>query len=69
MTYQPENLNYLWDGSEDGWVVFTSDLGLGTIYNIHTRMALLHSLSAWSTRLPCGQRPVLRAQVESGHAV
>ncbi|MFJ9729321.1 hypothetical protein ACIRP3_41930 [Streptomyces sp. NPDC101209] len=41
MTDRSENLNYLWDGSEDGWVVIMSDLGLGTIYNIHTRMALL----------------------------
>ncbi|MFF8671479.1 hypothetical protein [Streptomyces sp. NPDC015242] len=41
MTNECESLNYLWDGSEDGWVVITSDLGLGTIYNTKTRMALL----------------------------
>jgi len=31
----------LWDGSEDGWVVITSGIGLGTIFNTGTRMALL----------------------------
>ncbi|MFE6555555.1 hypothetical protein ACFVHS_45445 [Streptomyces sp. NPDC057746] len=36
-----ESLDYLWNGTEDGWVVITSDLGLGTIYNLHIRMALL----------------------------
>ncbi|MEV5342874.1 hypothetical protein AB0K93_31030 [Streptomyces sp. NPDC052676] len=41
MTSEQESLSYLWDGTEDGWVVITSDLGLGTIYNTETRMALL----------------------------
>ncbi|MDH6522586.1 F0F1-type ATP synthase gamma subunit [Streptomyces sp. SAI-135] len=41
MTDQPESLDYLWDGTEDGWVVITSDLGLGTIYNTETHMALI----------------------------
>lgn len=41
MTDRHESLDYLWDGSEAGWVVITSDLGLGTIYNTRTRMALL----------------------------
>ncbi|ELS50977.1 hypothetical protein [Streptomyces viridochromogenes] len=41
MTDEHESLDYLWDGTEDGWVVITSDLGLGTIYNTETRMALL----------------------------
>jgi len=41
MTDEHESLDYLWNGTEDGWVVITSDLGLGTIYNTGTRMALL----------------------------
>ncbi|MDH6604555.1 F0F1-type ATP synthase gamma subunit [Streptomyces sp. SAI-208] len=41
MTDQNESLDYLWDGTEEGWVVITSDLGLGTIYNTKTHMALI----------------------------
>lgn len=41
MTEQGESLDYLWDGTEEGWVVITSDLGLGTIYNTETHMALI----------------------------
>ncbi|MGW3104029.1 hypothetical protein [Streptomyces sp. NPDC001100] len=32
---------YLWDGSEDGWVVVRTTVAAGTIYNTTTRMALL----------------------------
>ncbi|MGW5046307.1 hypothetical protein [Streptomyces griseoluteus] len=41
MPEEHEGLDHLWDGSEDGWVVIRSDLGLGTIYNRETHMALL----------------------------
>ncbi|MER8029859.1 hypothetical protein ABTZ78_12945 [Streptomyces bauhiniae] len=43
MTDEPESLDYLWDGTEEGWVVLTSKLGLGlgTIYNTETHMALI----------------------------
>ena len=41
MTDGCESLDYLWDGTDDGWVVITSDFGLGTIYNTKTHMALL----------------------------
>jgi hypothetical protein len=40
-TDETDEYRYLWDGSEDGWVVITSGLGLGSIFNTETRMALL----------------------------
>ncbi|WP_149829497.1 hypothetical protein [Streptomyces tailanensis] len=41
MTDEINEYAFLWDGSEADWVVITSDLGIGTIYNTRTRMALL----------------------------
>ncbi|WP_372351348.1 hypothetical protein [Streptomyces sp. KL116D] len=41
MTEEFEALAHLWDGTDGNWVVIASDLGLGTIYNVDTRMALL----------------------------
>ncbi|MFD7379996.1 hypothetical protein [Streptomyces mirabilis] len=33
--------NYLWDGSEEGWVVLRTKAALGTIFNTNTHMALI----------------------------
>ncbi|WP_327728708.1 hypothetical protein OG250_20770 [Streptomyces sp. NBC_00487] len=41
MTDEINEYAFLWDGSEGGWAVITSDLGLGAIYNTRTQMALL----------------------------
>ncbi|MEV7891832.1 hypothetical protein ACWD3I_48310 [Streptomyces sp. NPDC002817] len=41
MTDEATEYHYLWDGSEEGWVVLRTKAALGTIFNINTRMALL----------------------------
>ncbi|MFF3015438.1 hypothetical protein [Streptomyces sp. NPDC057939] len=35
-----ETYDYLWDGSEEGWVVILTKSG-GTVYNYQSQMALL----------------------------
>ncbi|MEU9918916.1 hypothetical protein [Streptomyces sp. NPDC051001] len=41
MTGEVAEYHYLWDGSEEGWVVLRTKALLGTIFNTNTRMALL----------------------------
>lgn len=41
MTDEAAEYHYLWDGSEEGWVVLRTKAALGTIFNTNTRMALL----------------------------
>ncbi|MER6788544.1 hypothetical protein ABT330_28710 [Streptomyces sp. NPDC000658] len=41
MTDEAAEYEYVWDGSEDGWVVLRTKAALGTIFNINTHMALL----------------------------
>ncbi|ELP64411.1 hypothetical protein ACKI1I_46470 [Streptomyces turgidiscabies] len=41
MTDEAAEYHCLWDGSEAGWVVLRTEVALGAIYNINTRMALL----------------------------
>lgn len=41
MTDETAEYHYVWDGSEDGWMVLRTDVASGTIFNTNTRMALL----------------------------
>ncbi|ALC27483.1 hypothetical protein ABE83_10580 [Streptomyces sp. CFMR 7] len=41
MTSQSDKYAFLWDGSEEGWVVIRTKIGPGAIYNIATHTALV----------------------------
>lgn len=41
MTDEAAEYHYVWDGSEEGWVVLRTTVALGTIFNTDTRLALL----------------------------
>ncbi|MCX5398842.1 hypothetical protein [Streptomyces sp. NBC_00102] len=41
MTDEVAAYHYLWDGSEDGWVVLRTRVALGTIFNTRERVALV----------------------------
>ncbi|MET9919347.1 hypothetical protein ABZZ04_19935 [Streptomyces sp. NPDC006435] len=41
MTRRTDEYAFLWDGSEEGWVVVRTRTGPGALYNTMTRRALL----------------------------
>ncbi len=41
MTQKTSGYEFLWDGSEEGWVVVRTKNGPGAIYNTMTRQALV----------------------------
>lgn len=41
MTQKTGRYEFLWDGSEEGWVVVRTKTGPGAIYNFMTRQALV----------------------------
>ncbi|MFD6420953.1 hypothetical protein [Streptomyces sp. NPDC060198] len=41
MTDEAAEYHYVWDGSEEGWVVLRTRVALGTIFNTRDRLALV----------------------------
>lgn len=41
MTEEAAEYHFVWDGSEEGWVVLRTKVALGTIFNTRDRVALV----------------------------